>query len=534
MNTLSLISFFNAYNFILFGVYILILNRNEILNKLAAAVNFCFAVWAFSYTFFYSAQSAETAMFWHRISSFGWILYCGFAAHFFLILSGKTQKCSGTRWYILLYTLPAVLFLKSIFTMETPVAKGLVQSRIGWGWTYISNIGSMWFWVYIIYTLVYFYIALYYTYSWAKRSDRLRFLKQAKSIIFLDIVMIMIGFFTDLILPAISPIMPPVFTLLSIVWGVGFLYIVRHYKLMSVYDAASPDLILQTVMDPIIMLDDKGIIITCNKATEDLFMYNLKEIINKPFSDFCKSKEYGMQKLNAIFNKKSARDFEIDLIDSDRNIINALASFSAAESRLDGLVGIVLNIHDVTKLKKVEEELYLRKEKYKELSKHLDRLANYDELTNIPNRRLFFDKLEEAIENYRVWGNKFALVFIDLDGFKEINDSFGHDIGDLFLKNITGRFVNSIRKQDTIARVGGDEFVIIIWDFHNDSKLNGIIQRMKEMLARPIEINNCICPVGASFGISKCPEDGETSDELMKIADERMYKDKSSRKTRNR
>jgi diguanylate cyclase (GGDEF)-like protein/PAS domain S-box-containing protein len=342
--------------------------------------------------------------------------------------------------------------------------------------------------------------------------------------------MIIIGFFTDLILPAFSQMIPPAFNLISIVWGIGFLYIVKTLKLISVYDAASPDLILKTVMDPIIMLDSKGVIINCNKATEELFKYDLDNIINKPLYNFCKSKEYAEQKLKMAFNEKSVRNVEFDLVNSDGNLINALASFSLAKSRLDGLVGFVLSIRDITKLKKIEEELYKGKKKYKELSEYLDKLANYDKLTGLPNRRLFFDKLELVIENYKRSGNKFALVFIDLDGFKAINDSYGHDIGDLLLVNLSKMFTASVRKQDIIARIGGDEFVIIISDLKNDLEINGIIQKINQVFSKPVMINNNRCPVGASLGISKCPEDGIISDKLMKTADERMYKDKNSKK----
>jgi diguanylate cyclase (GGDEF)-like protein/PAS domain S-box-containing protein len=530
MNILSLISFFNAYSFIILGIYILKLNHKEILNRLSASVNFCFAIWSFADTFFYTAPTVRSAMFWYRISSFGWILFWVFAAHFFLILSGATPKWKGIKWYVLLYTLPVILLLKTLFSEETPVLKGLVQSKIGLGWTYVLNIESIWFWVYILYTLIYCNISLYSTYVWIKKSNRIRFLKQLKNIIVIDVVSVIIGFFTDLILPAIAPIIPPFFNLISIVWGIVFFYIIKNIKLISVYDAASPDLILKTVMDPIIMVDRNGIIITCNEATEKLFKYNSKQMINKPLYNFFKSKKYDEEKFKTLLNEKVLLNVEIDLVDSVGNIINSLVSFSVAESRLDGAVGAVLNIHDITELKKVEKELYKGKEKYKELSQHLDKLANYDKLTNIPNRRLFFDKLKLAIENYERSGNKFALIFIDLDGFKPINDSYGHDIGDLILIKVAQMFDSSIRKQDIVARIGGDEFMIILNDLQQDLKLDNIIQRIKKRFIEPIIIGNIICAVGVSLGISKCPEDGITIDELMKIADERMYKDKSSKK----
>jgi diguanylate cyclase (GGDEF)-like protein/PAS domain S-box-containing protein len=531
MNILSLISFFNAYSFSILGIYILKLNYKEKLNKLVASVNFCVAIWALAYTFFYTAPTVSSAMFWHRVSSLGWILVCAFGTHGFLVLSERTEKWKGIKWYVLLYTLPVILLLKALFSTETPVVKGLVQSKIGWGWTYVLNIGSIWFWIFVLYTITYTCIGLYFTYTWAKKSNRFRYLKQAKSLILLESVIVIIGFSTDLILPAIYPIIPPVCILTAIFWGGGLLYIVRSYKLMSVYEVASPDLILKTVMDPIIMIDRKGIIVTCNEATEDLFKYSMKQIINKSLYHFCKSRKYEEQRFKQVFNEKVLKNVEIDFVDSAGNTINALVSFSVAESRLDGVVGIVLNVHDITKLRKMEKVLYKETEKYKQLSKSLDKLANYDKLTDIPNRRLFFDRLKLATENYKILGNKFVLIFIDLDGFKPINDSYGHDIGDLILVNVTKIFLSSIRKQDIVARVGGDEFVIILHELEKDSELNNIIQRIKKRFIEPIIIGNIICPVGVSLGISKCPEDGITTDELMKIADERMYKDKSSKKT---
>jgi len=530
MNILSLISFFNAYSLILLGIYVLRLNHKETLNKLAASVYFCFAIWALPYTFFYTAPTGSSAMFWHKLSGPGCVLYCVFATHFFLILSEETKKWKGIKGYVLLYTMPVILIIQNFFSEESPIAKGVMQSKIGCGWVYVSNIQSIWFWIYVLYIMTYSFCGYYCTYSWGKKSNRLRFLKQGKSIVLLGGVMTMIGTFTDLVLPAIHPIIPPFCNLISIFWGIGFLYIVRNYKLMSIYDVASPDLILKTVMDPIIMVDSNGIIITCNEATEKLFKYNSNQIINEPLYNFFKSKKYDEEKFKTLLNEKVLLNVEIDLVDSLGNIINSLVSFSVAESRLDGAVGAVLNIHDITELKKVEKELYKGKEKYKELSQHLDKLANYDKLTSIPNRRLFFDELKLAIEKYERSGNKFALIFIDLDGFKPINDSYGHDSGDLILIKVAQIFDCLIRKQDIVARIGGDEFMIILNDLQQDLKLDNIIQRIKKRFIQPIIIGNIICSVGVSLGISKCPEDGITIDELMKIADERMYKDKGLKK----
>lgn len=516
MNLLSLLSFFNAYSFVILAILILKLNKKEILNKLAAIVNVCFAIWSFAYVFFYNAPTPESAMFYHKVGSIGWILFCVFATHFFLILSEKLKKNHSIKLYLLMYTLPLILLIKSLFTSETPVAKSVIQSKIGWGWTYISNFGSIWFWLYILYIVIYFCFSLYFTYAWARKDNRIRYLKQAKSIILLDVVMITIGFFTDLILPAITSIMPPIYSLLSILWGVGFYFIVKTFKLMSVYDAASPDLIMKTVMDPIILLDSKGLIRKCNQATEDLLKCSNEQIIGKPFSEFCESKKYNEKELETLFSEKVSKNVQINMVDSSGNIINALTSISVAESELDGIVGIVLNIHDITK--------------YISLSNELERMANFDKLTDLPNRRLLFKELESFISSYQESGKKFAIGFIDLDGFKAVNDSYGHNIGDLLLVKISTMLAASMRKKDMITRVGGDEFVVLISDLQQEFELIAFIQRIKELFHDPFIVSDCICHVGLSMGISKCPEDGITADELIRVADSRMYEEKSSKK----
>ena len=157
MNVLSLISFFNAYSFVILGIYILRKNRREPQNILASLVNFCFAFWSFTYAFVYPAKSADIAMFWHKTGSIGWILFCVFEAYFFLLITKRIEKWRDMKQYFLLYILPAVLLIRTLFGNDTPVAKSFVQGKMGLGWTYKLNIKSVWFYVYILYILALLY-----------------------------------------------------------------------------------------------------------------------------------------------------------------------------------------------------------------------------------------------------------------------------------------------------------------------------------------------------------------------------------------
>jgi len=152
--------------------------------------------------------------------------------------------------------------------------------------------------------------------------------------------------------------------------------------------------------------------------------------------------------------------------------------------------------------------------------------ANHDALTKLPNRLLFNDRLNQAIEKSKRNKKKLALLFIDLDHFKEINDSLGHSIGDEVLKDVTKKLSNTIRDEDTIARLGGDEFTIIIEDLVQGQDASLLAQKIIEVLTLPIKVKGSELYISCSIGISLHPDDGKSSQDLLKYADAAMYRAK--------
>ncbi|MHB1174286.1 MAG: putative bifunctional diguanylate cyclase/phosphodiesterase [Sulfuriferula sp.] len=150
-------------------------------------------------------------------------------------------------------------------------------------------------------------------------------------------------------------------------------------------------------------------------------------------------------------------------------------------------------------------------------------LANHDSLTGLPNRSLFQDRLQQALMKARRNGLKVAVLFCDLDRFKRINDSLGHDVGDQLLQTVAGRLLGSVRESDTVARLGGDEFAIILDDFATEDAVSGIAQKILYTLARPLAITTLNLSTTSSIGISFFPEDGDTAQALLKNADAAMY-----------
>ena len=515
MNILSAITIINAYSFLLIGVYILHQNSKNILNRLAAAVNLCFMIWCLSDTFFYHAANSVIAMQWHKIGSIGWIFLTAFALHFFYILAGRSLTIGRHRFNYLLYLLPIIFFAQTWIVGASPIAKDMVESTSGLGWTYVPNTDSVWFWIFSCYILSYFGIGVVQTRFWAKNSKRLRVSMQANAIIAIDTAMILLGFGVDIILPSFSTAVPPLLNVVSIVWGIVFFYIAKNYKLLDVYAIVTPELIMGTVMDPIMLISPEGFIMMCNPATERMLGYSSQELIGRELCDLLKGHKYNKGVIRILSEKKVMRDVEIELIDREENVIHTNASLTLAENKLDGLIGIVINLHDVSE--------------YKAVTKYWEELANYDKLTNLPNRRLFLARLQSAMDDYIKMKRKFALAFIDLDGFKKINDTYGHDFGDQLLVAFSETVKRSIRKQDIFARIGGDEFVLLYYDAESAKLLLDQIHVLRKELTNPLCINDIHIQISISVGISSCPHDAHSAEELFRIADQRMYLDKQTK-----
>ena len=159
----------------------------------------------------------------------------------------------------------------------------------------------------------------------------------------------------------------------------------------------------------------------------------------------------------------------------------------------------------------------------KHMEKQMLYLAEHDALTGLSNRALLEQYLSTALTNAKESSQKLAILFLDLDHFKYINDSMGHQAGDLLLKELSNRFRQCLRPEDTISRFGGDEFIIILTDIHQNGEIIEIIGRLQKQLSRPIILKEKEISIKASIGVSLYPKDGDTVQTLIKGADIAMY-----------
>ncbi len=166
----------------------------------------------------------------------------------------------------------------------------------------------------------------------------------------------------------------------------------------------------------------------------------------------------------------------------------------------------------------------------KQTNEQITALAHHDSLTGLPNRILFYDRLNQAITRALRDKESIALMYLDLDGFKHINDTLGHDAGDALLREAAKRIMACVRESDTVARIGGDEFTVILCNAQTTSSNDHVAKKIVDAIAYPFMINGKNCTVSASIGIAIYPDHGETAEQLVKIADAAMYLAKHSGK----
>jgi diguanylate cyclase (GGDEF)-like protein/PAS domain S-box-containing protein len=171
-------------------------------------------------------------------------------------------------------------------------------------------------------------------------------------------------------------------------------------------------------------------------------------------------------------------------------------------------------IEDITDLKKSQVEL-----------KHL---AYHDVLTGLPNRALFADRLEHALSQSRRRQTGLAVAYLDLDGFKPVNDSHGHAVGDLLLIDVAKRLRHALRSGDSVARIGGDEFALLLSDIGSPSELHELLDRLKTSIAQPYQVQQLEIDMSASIGVTVSPDDDSDPDALLRHADEALYEAKAA------
>ncbi|HSX71352.1 MAG TPA: GGDEF domain-containing protein, partial [Pseudomonas sp.] len=176
----------------------------------------------------------------------------------------------------------------------------------------------------------------------------------------------------------------------------------------------------------------------------------------------------------------------------------------------------------------MQEEILGQLDELNQRRDALEHLARHDPLTGLPNRRVFFERLDHALASARRSAKPLAVLFVDLDHFKELNDSLGHGVGDRVLQAVANLLRSATRESDTVARLGGDEFVILIEQLDDPQQVLAVLHKLHERFQLPMLVDRHEVQVQASMGVSLFPRDGDDIESLLQQADRAMYAAKNA------
>ncbi|MDH5613173.1 MAG: EAL domain-containing protein [Gammaproteobacteria bacterium] len=283
--------------------------------------------------------------------------------------------------------------------------------------------------------------------------------------------------------------------------------------------------VIETALDAVVQMNANGVITGWNNQAEKMFGWPHEQAIGQLLSEtiippsYREAHKQGLARFLAsgkgdILNSRiemlglhhDGHEFPIELSITSVNV--------SGEYEFNGF------IRDITRQKESDTLIWKQ--------------ANFDALTDLPNRHMFHDRLAQDIRKTQRTGLKTALLFIDLDKFKEVNDTLGHSVGDILLKEAAQRISNCVRDSDTVARLGGDEFVVILAELDDDDAgtIERVTKNILQHLARPFSLGNETAYISASIGITLHPVDATETEELLKNADQAMYAAKNEGRNR--
>ncbi len=283
----------------------------------------------------------------------------------------------------------------------------------------------------------------------------------------------------------------------------------------SQFDLRLADNVFKNSMEAILVSDENNRILRVNGAFISITGYMPAEVIGRKPQEVLSSGKHEKDFYEALWDTLLGTGYwEGEIWDRRKNgeIFPARHNISVVKNEHDKIVQYISIFNDITLEKRTQERI--------------EALAHYDQLTRLPNRMLFNDRLEHAIQRATRDPHKVGLMFIDLDRFKNVNDTLGHHAGDRLLQIVADRLKECVRKEDTVARLGGDEFTIILEKLTNAEDAVVVADKILKTITKKMHLDGHDVVVGGSIGVSVFPDDGDNAQAILKNADIAMYRAK--------
>lgn len=285
-------------------------------------------------------------------------------------------------------------------------------------------------------------------------------------------------------------------------------------------ESVKSDKIVEMAAEGIISIDTKGMILSFNRAAQKMFGYSEAEIVGKNVALLMPSPH---QDSHDGYLARYLQTGQTNVIDKFREMqglrkdgMTFSMELAVTEVKLDDAHFFTAMLRDISEQKLAQQRI--------------EQLAHYDVLTHLPNRSLFYDRLDQAMLIAKRNKHCIALFYMDLDGFKQVNDTLGHHIGDLLLVSVAERLQLCVRESDTLARLGGDEFTLILNDSHEREAVAMVAKKIIESLGHPFVLEGHTVHIGVSIGIACYPDNAASKGALLIVADKAMYAAKAAGK----
>lgn len=542
MSFMVIVYLLTSIFYVLIGAFSLMYDIKNKLNRIFFAFCLDLSLWSMMLMLMNAASDAVMATVFRRTATFFWSFFYCLLLHFLLVLVEK-DKFLRKPWFLVLFYLPAIISIY-MYYFYNPVSEDLIV-RLQYGWAYVNTTGNG--------LLLDYYLPVYYgsyvlaciflILVWGKQTPLKREKKQAKIIVGTIIAVFLLGSLTDIILPTFGKPAVPALTVSFIVIPVyGIWYSIKRYRMMNLSPQNVAADVLKTMKEGLIITDWNHRIRDINDGASMLLGYSRAELVHKPMEFILKNGQ------EPVTQSSSS---EIILRRKDNQMLEVSISSSTMLDDWNEPYGTVMIFQDVSENRRIQKELQAShdelEQKVRERTRELNaanrdlkteiesrigmeseirKLAFYDHLTGLSNKKMFIDYVNGIIKENQRMDFSMAVIYLDLDSFKMINDTMGHAMGDELLKLVSERLISTIRMSDPIARVGGDEFLVLVQHNADESSVGVIASRLNEAFRRQFDLDGNEVHITASIGVAIYPVDGEDAETLIKNADIAMYRAK--------